>query len=92
MWVVVVALAFVLFACVGGCVVVSCVGGSVFWALTHSVGHADVDEVVPSVRCADDIHNGFPWLPVVCVVEFWDVLLSVACVSHIGKPSVQDVA
>ena len=86
---VLVAGAFVRLARSGGGGSVACVGVGVFWATAQSVGHADVDEVVPIVRGADDIHDGPSGLSlIVRVVECKAVLFSVTGVSHVAEPTV----
>ena len=87
-----VASALVLFARGGSGGVVVRVGGGVSGAPTHSVGNADVNEVVPCRCVANDIHNGLSGLSLVDVVEFWYVLFSVAVAPHVTEPSVKDVA
>ena len=62
---VLVSLPLVVFTCLCCGRVVVCVGMCVFRALTHSVGHADVDEVVPCVCGAGDVHDGFAGLSLV---------------------------
>ena len=54
-----------------------------FGALTHSVCYADVDEVVPRVCGAHNVHDGAPGLsPGVDVVELGAVLFKVAGVAQ----------
>ena len=65
LWMVLVSLPLVVFTCLCCGRVVVCVGLCVFRALTHSVGHADVDEVVPCVCGAGDVHDGFAGLSLV---------------------------
>ena len=90
---VVVTFAFVLFAGLGGCRVVVRVGVCMLWTLAHSVGYADVNEVVSRACGAGDVHDGFAGLPLfVGVVQLGEVLFSVACVPHVAKPSVECVA
>ena len=83
--VVLVSCAFGLFSCSGSSGIVVCVGGGVFGALTHSVCYADVDEVVPPVCGADNVHDGAPGLsPGVDVVELGDMLFKVAGVAQVA--------
>ena len=83
--VVLVSCAFGLFSCSGSSGVVVCVGSGVFGALAHSVCYADVDEVVPRVCGADNVHDGAPGLsPGVDVVELGDVLFKVAGVAQVA--------
>ena len=92
-FVVLVPCAFGLFSRSGSSGVVVCVGSGVFGALAHSVWYADVDEVVPRVCGADNVHDGAPGLsPGVDVVELGDVLFEVAGVAQVAEPSVKCVA
>ena len=62
-------------------------------AIAHSVGYADVNELLPIVDGGNDVHNGLTRSSLfVGVVQFWYVLLSVSEVSHVSKPVVQGVS